>query len=332
MSNFVGKADKVRPKTFGGHIMEVLSQQEIDKLLGALNASADNQAESDELKDFRKIKMYDFKRPDILRKYQINDLSHMCELMAQNLSVSYSKYHSGKNCEIHVTSVDVLTTEEYYSSLPTPTFLYKFEYGDCFGCADISAEMVLRGFLRRKISYNSCIKIKEFDTFDIDVCKTFIIAPLLSAFRDAMQEELNETLPQITNIQYLDRPKESHYIDITESGALVTMEMTLGEESSMLNLFLPKQMIDLLIKQEVLEMRKRYVIQDGETVGNAYVRLGSRTINDEMKKDIKVGSIVELNTLAGEPLELYVDDKPFARGEVVVVDEKFGLRITEMVE
>ncbi len=40
------------------------------------------------------------------------------------------------------------------------------------------------------------------------------------------------------------------------------------------------------------------------------------------------GSVVELNKLAGEPVDLLVNDKIIARGEVVVVDENFGVRIT----
>jgi flagellar motor switch protein FliN/FliY len=43
------------------------------------------------------------------------------------------------------------------------------------------------------------------------------------------------------------------------------------------------------------------------------------------------GSIVQLNRLAGEPVDLLVNGKPIARGEVVVIDEEFGLRVTEVV-
>ena len=43
------------------------------------------------------------------------------------------------------------------------------------------------------------------------------------------------------------------------------------------------------------------------------------------------GSIVTLNRLAGEPVDLLVNGKPIARGEVVVIDEEFGLRLTEIV-
>lgn len=43
------------------------------------------------------------------------------------------------------------------------------------------------------------------------------------------------------------------------------------------------------------------------------------------------GSVVELNKLAGEPVDLLVNNKVVAKGEVVVVDENFGLRITQLV-
>jgi flagellar motor switch protein FliN len=43
------------------------------------------------------------------------------------------------------------------------------------------------------------------------------------------------------------------------------------------------------------------------------------------------GSIVTRDRLAGEPVDLLVNGKPIARGEVVVIDEEFGLRVTEVV-
>lgn len=43
------------------------------------------------------------------------------------------------------------------------------------------------------------------------------------------------------------------------------------------------------------------------------------------------GSVVELAKFAGEPLEVLVNDKLIARGEVVVVNEKFGVRITDII-
>lgn len=43
------------------------------------------------------------------------------------------------------------------------------------------------------------------------------------------------------------------------------------------------------------------------------------------------GSVVELNKLAGEPMEIYVNDKLIAKGEAVVVNDKFGVRLTDVI-
>ena len=43
------------------------------------------------------------------------------------------------------------------------------------------------------------------------------------------------------------------------------------------------------------------------------------------------GSVLELDKLAGEPLEVLVNGKLVARGEVVVVNEKFGVRLTDII-
>ena len=52
-------------------------------------------------------------------------------------------------------------------------------------------------------------------------------------------------------------------------------------------------------------------------------------INDLLQ--LGQGSVIELNKLAGEPLEILVNQRLIARGEVVVVNEKFGIRLTDII-
>ena len=47
--------------------------------------------------------------------------------------------------------------------------------------------------------------------------------------------------------------------------------------------------------------------------------------------NLNVGSIVQLDKVADSPVELRVNDKLIARGEVVVVENRFGIKITELV-
>lgn len=61
------------------------------------------------------------------------------------------------------------------------------------------------------------------------------------------------------------------------------------------------------------------------------VELGRTTlmINDLLK--LGQGSVVELSKIAGETLEVLANQRLIARGEVVVINEKYGIRLTEII-
>lgn len=61
------------------------------------------------------------------------------------------------------------------------------------------------------------------------------------------------------------------------------------------------------------------------------VELGRTRMTIEQLLKLNQGSVVELNRIAGEPLDIYVNSKLVARGEAVVVKEKFGIRIIDVV-
>ncbi len=61
------------------------------------------------------------------------------------------------------------------------------------------------------------------------------------------------------------------------------------------------------------------------------VELGRTSILIKDLLQLGQGSVLELDKLAGEPLEVLVNGKLVARGEVVVVNEKFGIRLTDII-
>ena len=62
------------------------------------------------------------------------------------------------------------------------------------------------------------------------------------------------------------------------------------------------------------------------------VELGRCELPIKKVLEITRGSIIELDKVAGEPVELYANGKLIAHGEVVVIDDNFGLRITNITE
>ena len=64
---------------------------------------------------------------------------------------------------------------------------------------------------------------------------------------------------------------------------------------------------------------------------NVVVELGRTELTVSEVLGLGPGSVVELDRLAGEPVDILVNDRLIARGEVVVVDENFGVRVVEVV-
>jgi flagellar motor switch protein FliN/FliY len=61
------------------------------------------------------------------------------------------------------------------------------------------------------------------------------------------------------------------------------------------------------------------------------VELGRSRVSIQDLLALGPGSVVELDKIAGEPLDILVNDRLVARGEAVVVNDKFGVRITDIV-
>ena len=61
------------------------------------------------------------------------------------------------------------------------------------------------------------------------------------------------------------------------------------------------------------------------------VQLGQTTRSIKDILELTKGSIIELDKLAGEPVDILVNNHLIAKGEVVVIDENFGVRVTEII-
>jgi flagellar motor switch protein FliN/FliY len=61
------------------------------------------------------------------------------------------------------------------------------------------------------------------------------------------------------------------------------------------------------------------------------VELGRKKIKIQDVMSLGKGSVLELDKNAGEPLELYINDTKIAEGEVVVVEDHFGIKITQLI-
>jgi flagellar motor switch protein FliN len=93
------------------------------------------------------------------------------------------------------------------------------------------------------------------------------------------------------------------------------------------------------MQQPVAQSEEKPTTLDGHTAINMLmdvnllftVELGRTQMPIKHVLELQKGSVVELDRVAGEAVDIFVNEHLMARGEVVVVDDKFGVRITELV-
>ena len=101
---------------------DVLSQNEIDKLLSALSTGEVSAEEVQAEEEERKVKTYDFKRPDKFSKDQIRTLNMLYENFARLLNTHLST-HLRTMVNVEVVSVEQLTYQEFLQSLSNPSVI-----------------------------------------------------------------------------------------------------------------------------------------------------------------------------------------------------------------
>jgi flagellar motor switch protein FliN/FliY len=65
---------------------------------------------------------------------------------------------------------------------------------------------------------------------------------------------------------------------------------------------------------------------------NIYIELGRTTMKIKDILELERGYVIELDKLASEPVDIFVNNKKIAEGEVVVIDKHFGIRIVNLVD
>ncbi len=87
---------------------------------------------------------------------------------------------------------------------------------------------------------------------------------------------------------------------------------------------------DESLKRGFAEEEKLEFLKDLQL--NVYIELGRTKMQIKDILELERGYVIELEKLASEPVDIFVNNKKIAEGEVVVIDKHFGIRITNLVE
>ena len=227
---------------------EVLSQDDIDQLLTAISTG-----DSDNFKpvsDTRKIKLYDFKRPDKFSKEQIRTVSVMHETFARLTTTSLSA-QLRTLVQVHVASVDQLTYEEFTRSIPSPTTLAVINMDPLKGNAvleidpSITFSMIDRLFGGKGVTSMTNNKVRELTDIEQSVMEGIIVR-ILANMREAWTQVI-DLRPRLGQIE--TNPQFAQIVPPSEMAVLVTLETKFAEVEGMINFCIPYLTIEPIISK-----------------------------------------------------------------------------------
>jgi len=227
--------------------MEVLSQDEIDQLLTAINAGEPNTEDSGPAADKRKIRIYDFKRPDKFFKDHKKTISgifeNFCRLTTKSLSAQIRSMSY-----LRVISVDQFTYEEFIRSTPAPTTLAIVNMNPLKGNAvlEISPEITSSIIDRICGGFGGLTKFRHDRT---DINKSImekIIAPLL----DNLREAWTTVLDLHPHLELIDSdPQSVRIVPLNEPVVLVIMETKIGDVEGVIVFCIPYLTVEPIMER-----------------------------------------------------------------------------------
>jgi flagellar motor switch protein FliN/FliY len=178
----------------------------------------------------------------------------------------------------------------------------------------------------------------EMNDDDLDAIKE-IVSNVFGALKTTL--EAQENMPkmefEITNVSFIDKEE-----DISEYAYAINMECKINDVVKVCQVIFDDNVLEQIMPQNKTETNTqthksqelKSEIKNLEMLLDIKlqlrVRIGSKImlLKDVISMDI--GSIVELNQLAKEPLDILIEDKKIGEGEVVIVDGNFGIQITSI--
>ena len=323
---------------------EVLSQDEIDQLLTAISTGDIESPDVSQAADQRKIKIYDFKRPDKFSKEQIRTVSIMHETFARLTTTALSALLRSLT-HVHVASVDQLTYEEFLRSIPNPTTLGIINMDPLKGSAVLEIDSAVTFSIIDRLfgGQGEGTKVTR-DLSDIEqTVMEGIIVRILGNLREAWSQVI-DLRPRLGQIE--TNPQFAQIVPPTEMVVLVTLETKIGEVEGMMNFCIPYLTIEPIISK--LSAQYMYSsVRSGATTENLNIikeRLSTVAINvlaevGQMNLTVRdvlslrPGDVVRLqNVRVGDPMVLKIGNRSKFYCRPGIVGNRVAVQITRKLE
>jgi len=323
---------------------EVLSQDEIDQLLTAISTGEVEGEEALRKTETRKIKIYDFKRPDKFSKDQIRTLQMMHETFARLTTTSLSA-QLRTIVHVHVASVDQLTYEEFLRSIPNPTTLAVINMDPLKGSSilEIDPSITFTVIDRLFGGPGEASKInRELTDIELSVIEGIIVR-ILGNLREAWSNVI-DLRPRLGNIE--TNPQFAQIVPPSDMVVLITLETKVGDVEGMTNFCIPYLTIEPIITKLSAQYWYSSIRKGGTKENLAILKKRLETVFIELKAELgemeipvkevlrlQRGDIIKLDkTKISSEMELKIGNKKKFFVRPGVVGNRLAVQITGAAE
>jgi len=322
---------------------EVLSQAEIDDLLSALSTGVVSAEEIRSEQKQKKIKIYDFKRPDKFSKDQIRTLYMLHENFARLLN-TYLSAHLRTLIHINVASVDQLTYEEFIRSLPNPSVINVFQMRPLKGNAilEINPNIVF-SIIDRLFGGPGLPPAKPRPLTDIEEAITRrVINKALESFQEAWKQvvaiepraDVIETNPQFTQI-----------VPPNDMVVIITLQTKIGQAEGLINICIPYLVLEPIMSKLTTTFWVASSIAKQSSQENVtalqrklerapipiIVEMGRVTVTVQELLELAVGDVMQLETRVEDDLNIIIGTKEKFKCKPGLAGHKLAIQITEVL-
>jgi len=325
-------------------MQEVLSQNEIDSLLQALNTGNIPVEELQAEDTTAKVKNYDFRRPNKFSKEHLRTLEMLHQHFARHSSSFLAGYLS-TNINIELASVGQIIFEEFIRSIPTPTVLTIFDMPPMNGPAVIEANShFIFPVIDLMFGGNGSGADISRELTDIEVQVTKKIMSRILEYLVPTWQDIVEVKPEVRSIE--TNPRLQQLYSPNEVVALLTFTITLGEnDQGMLNLCLPYVILDAIISK--LSVRQQFIRQFATSTKDNYKKIlhwlslchidltaviGEVDITVEDFLHVQVGDVVVLDRDVDSDLDVIVGGSLKFGAQVGSVGDNLAVQIVSLIE
>jgi len=322
---------------------EVLSQSEIDALLSALSTGELDVEEMKTEEKAKKIKIYDFKRPDKFSKDQIRTLQMLHDSFARLMTTSLSA-QLRTMVQIQVVSVEQLTYEEFVRSIPTLTTLTIFEMAPLEGSGILElGPNITFPVIDRLLGGPGYAPDKARELTDIE---EIIIGKVINKMLDNFQESWKNVVEMNVSLKSIEtNPQFVQIVPPNDMVVLITFNGVIGRNEGIMTICLPYIVLEPILSKlsahywfsstrketttEHLSLIKKKIEKAKIPVA---VELGGTVIPIQDLLQLQVGDVLPLDASLDRELDVKIGTRTKFKGRPGLVGNKVAIQITSIVE